>query len=635
MIVLSCDSLRVAFGSDVVLDSVTFSLNEGDRLGVVGVNGAGKSTLLHVINGDLEPESGSVFISKNKSVGLLTQLDAFDESRPVYDEMLLPYSPLIEREKRLLEMRSRLDSSDPSVSLSAYTAEEERFASDGGYVFRNRVKGLLRRMQFEDSDFGRPISSLSGGQKTRLSLVRLLLREPDVLMLDEPTNHLDLETLAWLEDGLSRYKKTILVVSHDRFFLDKVCNKILDVENGTAKLYSGNYSTFVEKKKADRAIAERHYKNQQKEIARIEAYIEQQKRWNREKNIIAAESRQKALDRMVKLDRPASEPDAIRLRFQSSLRSGDEVLKARGLSKSFGDRVLFSGLDFTLLSGQRLFILGPNGCGKSTLMKILAGKLTDFSGRAEFGYNVRAAYYDQENQQLDPQNTVMDELWNAFPHLTMTEVRNALALFLFKGDDVEKKVAVLSGGEKARLTMVKLILSKVNLLLLDEPTNHLDIRSREALEDAILQFDGTVIAVSHDRYFIRKIATRFLVFTPSGILDYEGDYEQYLAFRASLKEESEQTSLRRPGDGKADYLKAKKQHADQKKREREYQRVKAEIGQIESRLDEIAREEETHSTDAEKIASLWEEREKAEERLLSLYEFMEENKDLSESGEKE
>jgi len=629
MIVLSCDNVKIAFGTDVIIDRVSFSINEGDRLGIVGVNGAGKSTLMRAINGDLEPESGNIYLSKNKTVGMLSQTDFFNEENTVYDEMLLTFKELAEREVRLNAMREALDQGDNTISISAYTAEEERFSRDGGYEYKGRVKGLLKNMGFGEADNVRQIKTLSGGQKTRLSLVRLLLREPDVLMLDEPTNHLDVETLEWLEDYLSRYKKTLLVVSHDRYFLDRVCDKILDIENGAAKLYGGNYTVFTEKKKKDREIAERHYKNQQKEIARIEAYIEQQRRWNREKNIIAAESRQKALDRMVKVEKPQNLPDSVRMKFENSLKSGDEVFKVKNLGKRFGDRVLFTDVNFLIHAGQRVFITGRNGCGKSTLMKILAGKIADYEGKAEAGYNVKFSYYDQENQQLNSEATVLDELWDCYPHLTQTEIRNTLALFLFKGDDIGKTVSVLSGGEKARLTMAKLMLSKVNLLLLDEPTNHLDIRSREVLEDAILAFEGTVIAVSHDRYFMKKLATRFLDFSEGGLTDYEGSYNEFQQYKQNrlpedglaLRSDSEPT--KNESDAKTEFLKAKKENAEKRKQEKAIQNAIKEIARLEARLDEIKVEEEACASDHVKLAALWDEKEKSEERLLELYELTE------------
>lgn len=622
MIILSCENIKISFGTNVVISDLTFAVNQGDKVGIVGVNGAGKSTLMKAINGDIQPDEGNIYISKNTKIGMLSQTEELDAENSVYSEMLLTFSELAEREEQIEIMRKALEKGDKSVSISKYTEEEESFLHDGGYEYKSRVKGILKNTGFAEEDFERKISTLSGGQKTRLSLVRLLLREPDILMLDEPTNHLDVQTLEWLEEYLSKYKKTIIVISHDRYFLDKVTGKILDLENRRGKLYDGSYSVFTEKKKKDREIEERHYKNQQREIARIEAYIEQQRRWNRERNIIAAESRQKMLDKMVKLEKPKDAPENVKIAFKAALRSGEEVLKIRDLSKSFGKKTLFSNISFDIFSGQRVFIIGKNGSGKSTLMKIIAGLAGNYQGRYEFGYNVKLGYYDQENQQLDPDNTVLDELWDCYPGLTQNEIRNTLALFLFKGDDISKRIGVLSGGEKARLTIAKLILSRVNLLLLDEPTNHLDINSREVLEEALQKFEGTVIAVSHDRYFIKKLSSRIIDFLPDEIADYDGNYEEYLLYKNSK-------NVSRPAEkdedidscSKSEYLKNKKQNSEKRKYEKKIREAIEEVEKIEKRLEKIKEEEEIYSTDHVRLSELWEEKEREENRLLELYEF--------------
>ncbi len=535
MTAISISGVSLEFGTDVILDKISFSLNEGDKLGIVGVNGAGKSTLFKIIRGEYTPTDGSVFISKDKTVGMLEQNTGLEGDNTILGEMLASFSALISDEERLEALQKQLEVTPADDELiRSYTSLADRFKQAGGYEFRSRCKGILKNLGFDERFHDLKISGLSGGQKTRLALAKLLITAPDILMLDEPTNHLDIETLGWLEDFLSGYKGTLLVISHDRFFLDKVTNKTLEIENTHAELYSGNYSRFVKLKAENREIRERQYKNQQKEIARIEAYIEQQHRWNRERNIIAAESRQKALDRMVKIERPEDLPDKIRLTFTKSGESGNDVLTVKDLTKSYPNKPLFSDVSFLVKKRDRLFIAGPNGVGKSTLIKIIAEKLAADSGSYEYGYNVTVGYYDQENQNLDPDNTVLDELWNCYEGLTQTEIRSALALFLFKGDDIEKKVSVLSGGEKARLTMCKLILSKMNLLILDEPTNHLDINSREALENALSEFDGTIIAVSHDRYFISKLATRVLDLGVKPALDFFGSYEEYKAHQARI-----------------------------------------------------------------------------------------------------
>ena len=621
MIAISLGEVSLEFGTDVILDRVSFSLNEGDKLGIVGVNGAGKSTLFKIITGEYTPTSGSVYISKDKTVGMLEQNTGLEGDNTILDAMLASYADLIADEQRLDELQKQLGSGDETI-ISQYTSLADRFKRAGGYEFRSRCKGILKNLGFDERFHELKISSLSGGQKTRLALAKQLITSPDILMLDEPTNHLDIETLAWLEDFLAQYKGTLLVISHDRWFLDKVTNRTLEIENTHASLYNGNYTRFVELKAENREIRERQYKNQQKEIARIEAYIEQQRRWNRERNIIAAESRQKALDRMVKIERPDELPDKIRLAFTKSGESGNDVLTVRNLAKSFPDKPLFSDVSFLLKKRDRMFIAGPNGCGKSTMIKIIADKLMPDAGEVEFGYNVTVGYYDQENQNLNPDNTVLDELWDCYENLTQTEIRSALALFLFKGDDIEKKVSVLSGGEKARLTLCKLILSRMNLLILDEPTNHLDINSREALEKALLEFDGTIIAVSHDRYFISKLATRVLDLGIKPALDYMGGWEDYKTYRArhtAVETDAEPEVIT---DAKEQYLKNKEQAAEQRRLKTRIRKNAEETAKLEAELDTVMTElaDESRQSDYIHVNELYQRQQQIEERLMELYE---------------
>ncbi len=623
MTAISLSSVCLEFGTDVILDKVSFSLNEGDKLGIVGVNGAGKSTLFKIIHGEYTPTDGSVFISKDKTVGMLEQNTGLEGDSTVLDEMLASFSALIADEKRLEELQKKLEETpSDSALISSYTSLTDRFKRSGGYEFRSRCKGILKNLGFDERFHDLKISGLSGGQKTRLALARQLITSPDILMLDEPTNHLDIETLAWLEDFLSAYKGTLLVISHDRFFLDKVTNKTLEIENTHAELYNGNYSRYMILKAENREIRERQYKNQQKEIARIEAYIEQQRRWNRERNIIAAESRQKALDRMVKIERPEDLPEKIRLSFTKSGESGNDVLTVKNLAKAFPNKPLFSDVSFLVKKRDHLFIAGPNGCGKSTLIKIIADKLSQDAGSFEFGYNVTVGYYDQENQNLDPENTVLDELWNCYEGLTQTEIRSALALFLFKGDDIEKKVSVLSGGEKARLTLCKLILSKMNLLILDEPTNHLDINSREALENALSEFDGTIIAVSHDRYFISKLATRVLDLGSRPALDFIGSYDEYKAHKARTTVPDSPSQQAVITDAKEQYLKAKEQASEQRRLRTRMKKNKEETAKLEAELEELAKQlaDDAIQADYVKVNELYTRQTEAEERLMELYE---------------
>ncbi len=622
MISIACENICISFGDDVVLNNVSFSANDGDKIGIVGVNGAGKTTLFRIITGEYTQSSGSVFIAKDKSVGILSQDNGFDEDGTVLNEMMLSKADLIKAEEELEALRFEIENGNNDL-VARYTQLHEYFTQNGGFEYKSRVKGTLKNMGFGEDMWNVRIAKLSGGQKTRLAMVRLILSEPDIMLLDEPTNHLDTYSVEWLEDFLRGYKKTVLIISHDRYFLDRTATKILEIEHSRAKIYGGNYSKYVEFKKTDREIQERHYKNQQKEIARLEAYIEQQRRWNRERNIIAAESRQKALDRMEKVARPENLPESIRLKFNSATESGNDVLKAKNLSKSFGNLMLFSDVSFEIHKREHVFIAGKNGCGKSTLIKIIAEKLRADEGSLEYGYNVKTGYYDQENQELDENNTVLDEIWNTHDNLTQTEVRNALALFLFKGDDISKKVSMLSGGEKARLTLCKLILSKMNLLILDEPTNHLDISSREALESALLAFDGTIIAVSHDRYFLSKLANRILNFEDGRLIDFIGNYEQFCSFRRNsntdeFKEKSEETIT----DSKEEYLRNKQKNAEARKLERKIQNAKDEVSKIEKEIEEIDAQIEEYATDYVKSSELCTKKEELETRLLELYDII-------------
>ena len=624
MISVSCDNIKLSFGAEDILCGVSFALNDGDRLGIVGVNGAGKSSLLKIITGQYDATDGGVYISKDKTVGMMSQNAVLESSLTVYEEMLSAYDELLKTEKEIAELQMRIDNDDESV-ISAFTQLNEKFAKNGGFEYKSRAMSFLYKLGFEEGDINKPVNVLSGGQKTRLALGKLILNPPDILLLDEPTNHLDTQTLFWLEDILSQMSQTIITVSHDRYFLDKICTKILDIEYGKGKMYGGNYSSFVVAKEKDREIQKRHYDNQQRKIAQMEAFIEQQKRWNREKNIIAAESRQKAIDRMVKLDAPEKLPDSVRMRFDSGSESGQDVLKLDKMSKSFGEKHLFSDVSFLIKKGDFAFITGKNGSGKSTLLKILNGRMYPDSGTYEFGYNIRIGYYDQENQQLSDSKTVLEELWDEFPNATQTEIRSALALFLFRGDDIKKTVGNLSGGEKARLTLSKLIMRKNNVLLLDEPTNHLDIPTREALENALVDFEGTVISVSHDRYFIKKLASRVIDIGRSPMLDHHGDYESYIA-RISQLDGSVQTSQKNDtvSDSKAQYLENKKNQAEKRKLENYIKKTKDFIEKSEKKLEALEKEIEASACDYMKLMELDREKTDLEEQLLEAYEGIEE-----------
>ncbi len=640
MISISTRALAYRIGTRDILTDVTFALEEGDKLAVVGVNGSGKSTLLRMLCGEYTPDEGEVYIAKDKVIGMLHQDDAFnvlslDAANTVVDETVLGqiyaiFPDLCRAEVRLADIQRQLDEADPhdTVLLNRLSGEYEslntRYIDGGGLHYKSRCRSILKDLGFGEEMFDMPVSRCSGGQRTRLALARLLSREPDILILDEPTNHLDTETMEWLEGHLAAYnpKKTVILVSHDRLFLDRVTNKTLDIEHTVGKLYKCGYSQYVIEKEAYRREWEKKYQIQQKEIARLEAYIEQQRRWNRERNIIAAESREKAIARMEKIDKPKSLPKSINFSLNSSGESGNEVAYAKRLTMGFGANILFRDLNFLVKKHDRLFITGPNGCGKSTLIKLLLGQLEPITGEIEFGYNVTVGYYDQENQNLDDSNTVLDELWNAYPNLTQTEIRNTLALFLFRGDDIEKEVSVLSGGERARLTLAKLILSKMNLLILDEPTNHLDIESREALENALLTFDGTIIAVSHDRYFTKRLATRFIDLGENG-RDYIGTYDEYLRYRQNRAAEEVEAFKKYESPEstqKEEYIERKKKGAEIRRIEKRKAEVAREIKKLEARLIDI--DDELFgdaASDYIRAAELTDEKTTTEDRLLQLY----------------
>ena len=648
MIALTVDNISHSFGTKPVLADISFSLDESDRLGVIGVNGSGKSTLFKILLGELEPEQGGVYISKDKSVGILKQDDAMaafsddEQNMPVLEVMYNSFPHLLSMESRLLMLEELLHSGDEgseeySRAVREYSTLNEKFIAEGGLEFKARCASTLLKMGFDEKDQGRSFCEFSGGQRTRLALTRELCRAPDILLLDEPTNHLDMETLQWLEGFLSSYKKCLLVISHDRYFLDRVTNKTLCIENNRARLYNGGYTKAMEQKRVDREIEERHYKNQQREIARQEAYIAQQRAWNRERNIIAAESRQKLLDKMEKIERPQDAPKGVKIRFVDAPASGNEVMNVRDIAFAYpGGKNVLLDVGFGVRKGDKLFLVGANGSGKSTLIKLILGKLLPSSGYIEMGYNVRLGYYDQENQNLSPQNTVLEELWSAYPHLTELEVRNTLAQFRFIGDDVYLRVCELSGGERARLTLSKLTLMQTNLLVLDEPTNHLDIASREALEEALDSYEGTVVIVSHDRYFIEKLATRIIDIIPASegggsvdvtVLSRGQGYSELCRDRErrqAQKVEALDGSVSSMSSAKEQYLKNKKENADSRKAKKQLERLQREATKIEEELTQIDEEMNGEAAyDYNRLTELDEKKNALEERLLEIYEELE------------
>ena len=602
MTILSVSDIRLEYGTDVILQKINFSINEGDRLGIVGVNGAGKSTLLRIIAGVTEPTGGNVYIAKGKSVGMLEQNAMLESDKTLSDEMASAFPECVRLEHRLAELQEEIEKRASSKHDEAYekmisdfTTMTEKFREIGGYEYKSRIRSMLTHFGFPESEQHKHIETLSGGERTRLALVRLLLVEPDILILDEPTNHLDTDTLYWLEDHLRSYPKTLMIVSHDRYFLDRTATKILDIENTKAELYTGNYSAFAVKKAEARKVLQKKFDLQQKEIARIEGIIQTQIHFGQEHNYITIASKKKQIEHMDKVDAPENAPGHIRLAFAEAAESGNDVLEADGLAKSFGERKLFSDISFMVKKRDHVIIMGPNGCGKSTLIKILGGFQDADSGVIEYGTGVIAGYYDQEQKTLHEDNTVLEELCSAHEKLTFTQIRTALAGFLFFAEDMDKKVSVLSGGEKARLMLCKMILSKVNLLILDEPTNHLDIASREALEDALLSFGGTIIAVSHDRYFMKKLATRIFDLS-DGFFDYHGTFDEYLEFKEKRAAEAIVEKVEKIDSvGKQKYKENKKLLSEIRKAEKRMERAEEEMMTLD---EERAALEEEMNTDA-------------------------------------
>ena len=640
MISLSTQDINLSFGTDVILKDVSFALNEGDRVGVIGVNGAGKTSLFRVISGEYKPDSGSVYLGRGLTIGVLEQnpdLTSLPGDLTCLEYMYTAFPALLSLEKEIERTEKELSllsyNDDAILSLTARLNEQNRaFADGGGLEFRSRCRGMLLRLGFDEGLINQKISTLSGGQYTRLALARLLATEPDILMLDEPTNHLDIDALEWLEGFIASYKKTVLIISHDRYFLDRTTTKTLEILYGKARLYNGNYTATKDEQERERAAIEKRYKEQQKEIAKIRANIEFQRRCNREHNFVTIRSKEKQLARMEKVELMPNAPRDIRLSFSSEEECAGDVLSVRELGFSYGERTLIKNLSFLVRRYERVLFLGPNGSGKSTLMKLINCMLTPSEGSLTLGYNVKIGYYDQENRGLTDTKTVFEELRDEYPDRTDLELRSTLALFLFDADDIFRTVSTLSGGERARLTLAKLILKKVNLLIMDEPTNHLDIGSSEALENALLAFDGTIIAVSHDRYFINRIATRIIELSPHserGMLDYnleeyDDAFGEYMRLRAVAKEAASAKSQTVPlSDSKREYEEKKREQSRLRSEKRQRERAETKISELEAEIEKLDTELfGTAATDYVRAAEIDKRKNEIEEELLSLYEIV-------------
>ena len=534
MILISVQDLEKSFGIHEVLRGVSFSLKKGEKMGLMGVNGCGKSTLMRILTGELEADGGSVHKSKDLRIGYLAQVDDIALTDTVWGALLRVFEPVIAMEKRLTLMEEELaQETDPDRAVKLSVDHQkllERFNEMEGYAYEGEMLGVLNGLGLPPEMHQRQVGTLSGGERTRLSLAKLLLQKPDILLMDEPTNHLDLEAIEWLQEYLTAFKGSLLLISHDRYFLDHVCTTMGELLGGKMIKFTGNYTQYMQKRTADFETRMKAYQLQQKEIQREMAIIERYRSFNREKSIKAAESRQKRLDRIERLDKPIEEQH-VRFSFDARRRSGEDALEADRLSKHFDEETIFENVSFKLRTGDRVALIGPNGVGKSTLFKILMNQLTPDTGVVRYGTNIDVGYYDQHQQSLNPNNTILDEVWNDFPTMDQSKVRGALGLFLFTGDEVYEQIGKLSGGERGRVALTKLMLKKDNLLLLDEPTNHLDMDSREVLEDALRDFPGTILAISHDRYFINRFADRVMVMEQDGIREYLGNFDDYLEKR--------------------------------------------------------------------------------------------------------
>lgn len=622
MIVLSGNDISVSFGGETLFHDVNFRLEENGRAGLVGVNGCGKTTLMHVINGRQEAETGGISKAAGIKLGCMEQYVIRDDNITLYDEVLEIFRPLIDAENELADIAVAIDTGDHSEqTLSRQMQLQERFEREGGLTYKSMTCSALVGLGFSEDDFNKPISVMSGGQKSKAQLAKLLLSGSNILLLDEPTNHLDITACEWLEKFLTEYKGAYIVISHDRYFLDKVTNTTFEMENRTLREYKGNYTRYLELKAEAREAQQRVYDRTVKEINRIEGIVEQQKRWGQEHNFITAASKQKQADRLKEtLEKPEDLPEAIKFTFRAKEGGANDVLIAKGLSKSFDGTAVFTNAELDIKKNTTTFILGENGCGKTTLLKILTGEYQADSGEYKFGNNIQFGYYDQAQTDLDPSKTVIDEVWDRYPGMTQTQVRSALAQFLFKGDDVFKNVGKLSGGEKARVSLLKLMLSKANMLLLDEPTNHLDIHSREALENELASYGGTLLIVSHDRYLINKLADRIVWLGKTGTVNIDGNYDRYIELKEA-KAQSEQAVQVKAAEGrKNDYKERKERESTLRKLSGALKRCEQAIDEIGLKTAELAQQmsQPEIATDYEKTSALAQEIEALKEKEEAL-----------------
>ena len=629
--ILACQNINKAFGTDVILKNASFHMEDREKAAVVGINGAGKSTLLKIIIGEMEADSGEVVLAKGKTIGYLAQHQDLNSDHTIYQELLTVKQDVIDLETRIREIEAQmkeLSGTALDMALEQYTRMNHEFELKNGYAYKSEVVGVLKGLGFEEEEFEKHVNKLSGGQKTRVSLGKLLLSHPDLIMLDEPTNHLDMNSIAWLENFLLNYDGAVLVVAHDRYFLNRIATKIIEIDAGEVTTFQGNYSDYAAKKSQLREARMHAWLNQQREIKHQEEVIQKLKSFNREKSIKRAESREKMLDKMDVLEKPTEVRSEMHITLEPKVVSGNDVLTVEGLSKSFGSQTLFTDLNFDVKRGERVALIGNNGTGKTTILKILNGLLEADSGSFTLGSKVHIGYYDQEHHVLHPEKTLFEEISDAYPDLDNTTIRSTLAAFLFTGDDVFKRISELSGGERGRVSLAKLMLSEANFLILDEPTNHLDIVSKEILEQALNRYTGTVLYVSHDRYFINTTATRILDLTGGQLVNYIGNYDYYLEKhdiltpKAQNPELPEAKAAEPESAGKLDWKQQKEEQARQRKRENDFKKTEAEIFDLEARdgeIDQLLTQESVYTNVAE-CMKLHKEKEAIAARLEILYE---------------
>lgn len=639
--ILSCQNISKAFVENQVLKNVSFHIEDHEKAAIVGINGAGKTTLLRIIVGEMTPDDGQVVLAKDKTLGYLAQNSTVDTSHTIYEELLSVKADLLRLEEKIRECENNMKHADGDALedlMKQYTSLTHAFETGGGYLYRSELVGVLKGLGFTEDEFSKPVATLSGGQKTRVALGRLLLQNPDLIILDEPTNHLDMNSIAWLETYLLNYKGAVLIVSHDRYFLDRIAGKVIEIDQSKATTFMGNYSDYAVKKEQLRVAAWNAYMNQQRDIKHQEEVIEKLKSFNREKSIKRAESREKMLDKIEVIEKPSEVRTDMKLTLTPRILSGNDVLTVEHLSKSFDSHKLFTDVNFEIKRGEHVAIIGDNGSGKTTLLKILNGLVPADQGTFRLGSNVEIGYYDQEHHVLHSEKTLFEEISDDYPYLNNTQIRNVLAAFLFTGEDVFKRISDLSGGERGRVSLAKLVLSNANFLILDEPTNHLDIMSKEILEDALNGYEGTILYVSHDRYFINRTAHRILDLTEGQFVSYVGNYDYYLekhdtvmaAIEANAPQNADADSAvaakAAESEVKLDWKAQKEEQARLRKKENDLKKCEEKIAELEARISEIDTEmsDPAIGTQVAKLQELSKEQTTCQEQLEKLYEQWEE-----------